>query len=91
MTQTVCNYFKYGYCKFVDKCNYLHVQKICDIDSCDVKLCNMRHPKLCKFYREYGRCKFGEWCAYRHTNENDKTSHDVSKISSEVKTLKIII
>ena len=31
----------------------------------------MRHPKICKFYRNYQRCKFGEWCFFKHIENND--------------------
>ena len=88
MTQLVYNHFRYSYSKCFDKCNYLHVSKICDSD---VNFCNMRHPKYCKFYRENKICKFGEWCAYRHRSNYDETFHDTNDISSEVKNLKRVI
>ena len=27
---------------------------------------NVRHPKVCKYFRFYKRCKFGEYCDYLH-------------------------
>ena len=26
----------------------------------------LRHPRVCKYFREYNRCKFSEWCVYAH-------------------------
>ena len=45
---------------------------ICDDSSCDISNCKLRHPRICKFYREFRKCKFSEWCSYVHIeNEND--------------------
>ena len=64
--ENVCEFHKYGYCKFQKNCDSKHVNEVCEDTSCDVKNCNYRHPRPCKFYREYGRCKFSEWCFYKH-------------------------
>ena len=73
-SKQVCKYFKYGYCKFTDKCRNLHNTKICDKTTCDVKMCNFRHPKTCKFHIEFQHCKFGEWCLYRHKDNHNHMS-----------------
>ena len=44
----------------------MHNSQICDNTSCEIRNCNLRHPKICKFYRDYRRCKFGEWCYFLH-------------------------
>ena len=46
ITQLVYNHFRYSYSKFFDKCNYLHVSKICDRD---VNFCNMRCLSIANF------------------------------------------
>ena len=70
MTQTgVCFRFKFGFCKFKEKCVYRHVTLICDDHKCDVSQCEKRHPKICKFYRDYKRCNFTISCMYKHENQ----------------------
>ena len=78
--QNVCRYFKFGYCKFLEQCRLMHISEKCTNPSCEIKTCNLRHPKVCKFYRDYRRCKFGEWCYFLHKeNENidNKTIEDL--------------
>ena len=67
----VCRYFKFGYCKFIDKCRFLHVTELCANPSCEIKSCNLRHPKVCKFFRDFRRCKFSDWCLFKHTEDNN--------------------
>ena len=70
MTQTgVCFRFKFGFCKFKEKCVYRHVTLVCDDHKCDVSQCEKRHPKICKFYRDYKRCKFTIGCMYKLENQ----------------------
>ena len=35
----------------------------------ELALCEKRHPKICKFYRDYKRCKFTVGCMYKHENQ----------------------
>ena len=67
----VCCYFKFGYCKFDEKCRFVHVKEECTNKSCEISSCTFRHPKICKFYRDYHRLKFGEWCFFKHIENND--------------------
>ena len=60
---------------FRKKCKSIHVNKLCEDQSCDITNCDLRHPKPCKFYSEYKRCKFGEWCSYKHV-ENSRNYSD---------------
>ena len=70
MTQTgVCFKFKFGFCKFKEKCVYRHVTLVCDDHKCDVSQCEKRHPKICRFYRDYKKCKFTVGCMYKHENQ----------------------
>ena len=80
--QNVCRYNKFGYCKFSEKCRMMHISEICTNTSCEIQNCNLRHPKMCKFFREYNRCKFGEWCYFLHTenkNVEKKIIDDLEK------------
>ena len=32
----------------------------------ELALCEKRHPKICKYFRDYKRCKFTVGCMYKH-------------------------
>ena len=77
-TARVCNYNKFGYCRFGDKCNLTHNNQVCDKTGCPVANCDFRHPKQCKYFKTYQRCKFTTYCSYKHdenltNSENMKT------------------
>ena len=36
---TVCEHFKFGYCKFSDSCRYKHVTLVCEDGQCEIKNC----------------------------------------------------
>ena len=70
MTQAgVCFKYKFGFCKFNERCKFRHVTLVCDDEKCDIDTCEKRHPKICKFYRDYKRCKFTVGCMYKHENQ----------------------
>ena len=71
-TQIVCNYNKFGFCKFKETCRKQHINKVCENSSCDVLTCTLRHPKECKYYRDFNRCRFGEWCSFAHVHKEDQ-------------------
>ena len=48
----------------------MHVDEVCQNHECEVKNCNLRHPRICKYFRDYRRCKFGEYCSFRHEENN---------------------
>ena len=74
----VCRYYKFGHCKFADKCRFVHIHDKCENSSCDIKSCSLRHPRICKFFRDYRRCKFGEWCSFDHIeNSNEGTINNI--------------
>ena len=64
-TQNVCKFNKFGYCRYKDACRNLHRNEICQNSSCEIKGCNLRHPRECRYYREYRRCKFDP-CKFKH-------------------------
>ena len=60
-----CPYYNRGYCKFGDRCNYKHLDKVCDDINCNEESCDKRHPYPCKFGL---RCKLNrkKICLYWH-------------------------
>ena len=67
MEPVICQFFKYGHCKFQDLCHKKHVKTVCEKNDCDIRTCNDRHPRKCSYYLRYGRCKFLN-CSYKHEN-----------------------
>ena len=83
--QNVCGFFKFGYCKFRNKCRKMHVSEKCERKTCDIKSCNLRHPKICRYFRDRKFCKFGEWCCFDHKNIEE----DFEKVSEKYKQTKL--
>ena len=84
--QNVCRYHKFGHCKFSEKCRLMHINEICGNHECNIKLCNLRHPRVCNFFRDYNRCKFGQWCSFKHEQiENKKTDARIGEIERMLK------
>jgi hypothetical protein len=64
-----CKFFNSGYCKFKSDCKFSHPVEICKVylegGKCDYKLCNDRHPKVCKWLQGERGCKRID-CEYLH-------------------------
>ena len=82
--QNVFTFNKYGFCKFRNTCRKRHISEKCQNRACDVRNCSLRHPKICKFYRDIGYCKFGEWGCFVHKTPNDD---EVKRISDKLKIM----
>ena len=94
----VCSYFKFGYCKHKELCRKNHVKELCEKVDCDISSCFLRHPKICKFYREYQKCKFDP-CMFRHVDQlsdtdihllkkqNEKLLSNIEKLENNLKDL----
>ena len=65
-TMPVCQFYKYGFCKYGDWCRHQHNDTVCENNACETLKCPFRHPRPCRFYKQYGRCKFGNYCQYSH-------------------------
>ena len=89
-TQNVCRYNKFGHCKFSQKCRFFHVDEICENQSCDIRSCNLRHPRACKYFRDFNRCKFNEWCSFKHIETNFNNVSE-KKIMEKIENLSKII
>ena len=81
----ICVYHKYGYCKFQNSCRNTHEQELCDIENCDGKICDKRHPKPCRYFQNYGRCKFNP-CSYSHGDNLEYVK--INKLESIVQDMK---
>ena len=86
----VCKFYKFGFCKFGDRCRYHHENTVCADDDCTIHHCSYRHPRACRFYQEYGRCKFGIYCQFSHNKliDQEKTQFNfetiINKLSAKV-------
>ena len=67
MEGEICQFDKYGYCRYKSDCKRKHFDVVCeDAEHCrSIKSCLKRHPKCCKRYAS-GSCRFAEGCAYAH-------------------------
>jgi hypothetical protein len=91
----VCRYFRRGYCKEGQSCQYFHPNEVCQeyfcTGSCSQgKRCRQRHPQKCRYWMR-GHCWRGELCVYLHkdvdkdedlrreTNEDEATFEDENK------------
>ena len=91
-TQNVCRYFKFGHCKFNDKCRLLHVKEECENQACEIINCSLRHPRPCNYFRDYSRCKFSDYCSYKHVEKQNSSSkcdnkEIMEKLDSLTKTI----
>ena len=77
-TQNVCKFNKFGYCKYKELCRNFHVNEKCQNVSCDLSMCMLRHPKLCKFFLQYKMCKFDP-CRFEHVEKES----DLEKLMLE--------
>ena len=85
--QTVCQFNKYGFCKFKERCLKLHIDDNCADSSCDRSSCIRRHPKECRYYRKYRRCKYDP-CKYLHSeNIIDKILETKESIDLKLKLI----
>ena len=85
--QNICFFNKYGFCKYSERCRQYHEIRICEKLDCEIRECHLRHPKVCKFYRDLGFCKFSEWCKFSHkVNKIDKDDI-ITKLEEKVKNL----
>ena len=79
----VCKHFKFGFCKFGEKCHKQHLKETCQTKDCHVKTCNKRHPRICKYFTVNQLCKFGDTkLSTQHCNILEQISSLNATISS---------
>ena len=63
-----CKYFNSGHCKYKVECKFSHPSEICQVylegGKCE-KLCENRHPKVCKWFQGKSGCRRAD-CDYLH-------------------------
>ena len=86
MKTKVCRYFKFGYCKYGDKCHFRHINVICVNDKCEVFECEKIHPIACKYFGSFRKCKYTD-CAYKHEEPSDMKVYDekIKNIENKMK------
>ena len=62
------------------------MNELCPNEYCKSTTCNIRQPRVCKFFTMFGSCKFGNNCSYKHTIS--KTHSDISELKVEITKLK---
>ena len=87
--QNVCFYNKYGFCKYLERCRKYHETEVCEKTNCGIRECSLRHPRVCKFFRDLGFCKFSEWCKFSHKlNKNNAVKNDeLNKLEDRLKAV----
>ena len=76
----------FGFCKFKSMCRKQHISEKFSKNECDTKSCSLRHPRICRYYRDIGFCKFGEWCLFKHEGVS-KGLKEVKEISDKIKNV----
>ena len=65
-----CRYYNRGFCKYRNRCKFLHSNNICakylETQKCDFKNCEDRHPKHCKWFNSNVGCRRSMECQYLH-------------------------
>ena len=82
----ICFFNKFGFCKFSTKCFRKHVNRECYKEYCEIKSCNLRHPRPCNYFFARGYCKYGEYCRYRHVKK--KSDSTDKKLENNIKVAK---
>ena len=89
---SVCRFNQFGFCKFRNSCFRKHVNSICENVRCLKSDCELRHPKLCRYFAQYNYCMFGEYCKFKHSETRSSgIDKEIEKLKSEIDKLGKII
>ena len=83
MMDEIFSYYKYGYCKYKDKCKRKHITKECQIK----RNCNKRPIKSCN---HQGISCFRNDCEYFHVEEHSSKQEVEDKLISLENTIEIM-
>ena len=64
-----CRYFNYGFCKYKEKCRFIHQKEVCKTyvgGKCEDISCLKRHPRACKYFQGQTGCRRKEACEFSH-------------------------
>ena len=90
--QNICFFLKYGVCKYLETCGNYYEKEICEKLNCEIRICNLRHPKVCRFFRDLGVCKFSEWCKFSHKVSNKAVKNDkVKELEEKLKNVEVAL
>ena len=85
----ICQFNKFGFYKFGNKCIRKHENKLCEHKYCEVKSCPLRHPRKCRFFLEFNYCKFGTFCRYRHEKfYSEVSTREIEDLRNTLECLK---
>ena len=89
--ENVCYFNKFGFRKFLQKCRFRHVDKLCEEENCEIKSCLSRHPRFCRYFSEFKMCKFGDYCRFAHKVSADDSKCGMEDIVEKVETIKKVL
>ena len=92
VSERVCRFNQFGFCKFKNKCFRKHVDITCENAKCLKSDCHLRHPKKCRYFFEYSYCKFREYCRFGHDKVGKSTiDNEIEKLKCEIETSRKMI
>ena len=62
----------------------------CSQLKCDIEQCRLRHPQVCRYFRDIGYCKFGEWWLFKHDGVI-QGSKEIKELTDKLKNIEKII
>lgn len=87
--EEVCQFNKFGFCKFEINCFRKHENQKCENEHCDIQKCSLRHPKRCKYFAEFNKCKFGSFCKFKHDEiGNIKFDREIEMLRKDLENVK---
>ena len=89
MEDEICQFDKFGYCKYKKECRKRHFSEECqELSNCkSIKTCSKRHPKACTRHKS-GQCRF-EKCAYKH--QEPHLNQEQLQMAAKIKQLDEVI
>ena len=79
-----CLYYDRGFCKYAEKCNKHHPDKVCSDPNCFDDNCDSRHPNPCKFGP---RCKFNRTNVYYVPFACDDGKEHIKELENKILAL----
>ena len=83
-----CAYFNQGFCKEKNNCARLHPSAVCDGQCPDIKVCLMRHQKVCKNGDD---CIFyaSQSCEFLHMEKGNVDNSQTQQIIVNLNSVKM--
>ena len=89
--ESVCQFNKFGFCKFRRTCFRNHGETKCENAACKINECPFRHPQACRYFALYKNCKFETFCKFNHEKLKDVKDEQIKNIKKELDELRIEI